>query len=102
MVPSTRKEIRLPALSPLTYEVKNISNEKMGRGIEFEFTQMYSAPPFTLKTLQTLADHFGTNEIDFDNSINKEGCETCDHGSEYGYTVQIYKITKNDPFGGTK
>jgi len=44
--------------------------------------------------LKELSDYFGTDEIDID-SYGQGGCDTCDYGSDYGHTVQIYNPTKN-------
>lgn len=74
-----------------------ISIVKMGQKIEIDMTQMYGPPPITFAMLKQLSDYFGTEQIDVDNScIEKEGCETCDYGSEYGHSIQILNATRNN------
>lgn len=63
-------------------------------GFSFKYGRMYSAPELSFKTLKQLSDHFGTEEIDVDN-YSQGGCDTCDYGSDYGHTIQIYNPTKN-------
>lgn len=67
--------------------------------VEITYTRMYEAPELSFKTLKTLSDHFGTEQIDVDSSINSTGCPTCDYGSAYGHYIQIYQITRNMPEG---
>ena len=79
------------------YEVRKIEKKGFGKAIELKFADS-SAPTFSLKNLLEIADFFGTQDIDFDNSIQSEGCPTCGAGSEFGYELQIYRITKHYPF----
>jgi hypothetical protein len=67
---------------------------KISRGFEIEYGSMYSAPELGLKTLIALSEIFGTKAIDVDN-YGTSGCDTCDYGSDYGHTIQIYEPTKN-------
>lgn len=50
--------------------------------------QMYEPPPLNLGILLDLAEFFGTKNID-DDRFSHGGCETCDYGSEYGFTLRI-------------
>jgi hypothetical protein len=79
-------------------EVERCRRSDLGDGITFELTQMYNAPDISYKEMKKVADYFGTVEMDFQQDISDPGCDTCDWGSRYGYTVYIYKITKNNPF----
>ena len=45
---------------------------------------------------RNLLDYFGATDITRNyESINWDGCETCDYGSEYGHDVRIVHPTKN-------
>lgn len=50
---------------------------------------MYAAPSPTLAVLRQLADFFGTDNINDDDHFSNGGCETCDYGSSYGYTLTV-------------
>ncbi len=63
--------------------------------ISFDYVAMYSAPPFSYALLRKWVEFFGTEEIDTSDGISRGGCESCDYGSEYGFTVKIHKPTKN-------
>jgi uncharacterized protein (TIGR02996 family) len=56
--------------------------------------KMYDAPAITLGLLQKLGNLFGTTQIDVDDYA-QGGCESCDWGSDYGHTIQVYEPTKN-------
>jgi hypothetical protein len=58
-----------------------------------EYGCMGAAPKLNLSRLIKLSLLFGTEEIDVDDYA-KEGCETCDYGSDYGHEIQIYSATK--------
>ena len=75
------------------FEVKKIQD-----GFSFEWTSMYSAPELTFKQMKEISDYFGTEEINFDNTISLSGCETCDYGSKYGFEIEVFHPTKNNPF----
>lgn len=66
-----------------------ISASRINNGYELTIGQEYNAPACGFKQLKQLAEMFGTDEIDVDNYAHS-GCETCDYGSEYGHTIQIY------------
>lgn len=50
---------------------------------------MYEAPSPNLNVLTQLAEFFGTKNINDDDHFSNGGCETCDYGSSYGYTLTI-------------
>jgi uncharacterized protein (TIGR02996 family) len=56
--------------------------------------KMYDAPGVTFDLLKALSDLFGTTHIDVDDYA-EGGCETCDWGSDYGHTIQVYEPTRN-------
>ena len=68
---------------PSTVEVSAIYNR-----VEITLESMYSAPSLTYYHLKALADYFETDNIN-DDRFSEEGCETCDYGSSYGFTLNI-------------
>jgi hypothetical protein len=50
---------------------------------------MYEAPSPNLKVMQELSKFFDTTNINDDDEFSEQGCETCDYGSKYGYTLSI-------------
>lgn len=91
-------EINIPGFYKCHW--RTCEHPKLGKGIELAVTAMYRAPNLGLEKLTALANYFGTIQIDIDNdSIDSPGCETCDYGSCYGHTIQVYRITKNHPEG---
>jgi hypothetical protein len=66
--------------------------------VEIEITCMYEAPSPTLPALVKLADFFGTMNINDAAAFANGGCETCDYGSSYGYTLVVRPQTASDPF----
>lgn len=65
-----------------------------GQYIEIEYGAMYERPQLDFAKLVRLSEIFGTQKIDVDDYSNY-GCESCDYGSDYGHTIQIYEPTKN-------
>jgi hypothetical protein len=57
--------------------------------VEITLNCMYAAPSPTLAVLRQLAEFFGTENINDDDHFANEGCETCDYGSSYGYTLTV-------------
>lgn len=57
--------------------------------IQIKIECMYGAPTFNLPLLMELAEFFGTKNINDDDSFALSGCETCDYGSSYGFTLTI-------------
>jgi hypothetical protein len=78
------------------WKVEACNHYKLGQGFEIDFTEQYTAPELSLKNMTEVAEYFGTLDIDFDH-VSEGGCETCDYGSRYGYTIQVYNATKNVP-----
>lgn len=55
-----------------------------------EIYQMYDKMvELPTMVLMELIQYFGTKKIKVVDEIDMSGCETCDHGSEYGYTLEI-------------
>lgn len=64
--------------------LKNLENI-----VEIKLECMYEAPCLNLEVLRQLADFFETDNINDDDKFSYGGCETCDYGSSYGYTLSI-------------
>lgn len=58
----------------------------------FEVTAMYDKPfKASFKALKEFSSLFNTDNIDVYEDISYSGCETCDHGSSYGYAIRVWK-----------
>lgn len=57
--------------------------------VEIELTAMYEPPGCSFSQLKALSEFFGTEDIRDTGSIRDGGCETCDYGSKYGFTLRI-------------
>lgn len=56
---------------------------------KLDIVRMYEAPGLTFSQLKAIAEFFGTENINDDARFSRGGCETCDYGSEYGFTLTI-------------
>jgi len=72
-------------------EVKENTSER----VRVTISCMYEAPSPTLDVLMQLAAFFGTKNINDDNRFASIGCETCDYGSSYGYTLIVRPESSN-------
>lgn len=63
--------------------------------VDIVCSREYSAPKLTFKHLNELARFFDTMNIETDSEFVKGGCETCDFGSSYGFTLHV---SPGDPF----
>lgn len=93
------------------YLASKITHPKLGDGIEIDMTKSYwpyivdsegncksSNGVINFEFLSYLSQMFGTIDVDV-NSIQEEGgCPTCAFGDRKGFEIQIYTITKNNPF----
>ena len=57
--------------------------------VQITLSKMYSSPQLNLKVLRQLADFFETENINDDERFAEGGCETCDYGSSYGFTLSV-------------
>ncbi len=62
--------------------------KKVPEGWNITASDMYEAPSLSLKQLLSLAEFFGTKSIE-DERFSSGGCETCDYGSCYGFTLEV-------------
>ena len=91
MIERTQEEVQkfLEALWPdkaycdTTREAKKVPN-----GWNITASDMYEAPGLSLKQLMSLAVFFGTQNIT-DERFASCGCESCDYGSCYGFTLEV-------------
>lgn len=76
-----------------TFDIRIIKNT--GHELLFEATHMYdwssefNAPNFS--HLKQFSEIFNTDNIDVYDEIRRGGCETCDHGSEYGFALRVWE-----------
>jgi hypothetical protein len=57
--------------------------------IDIQMSSMYDPPCLSFALLMAMADFFGTRNINDDDRYSSSGCETCDYGSDYGFTLTI-------------
>jgi hypothetical protein len=69
----------------LNIEVRKYSPNE----VHITLSCMYSPPGLTFKHLKALSEYFETDNIVDDEGFSSSGCETCDYGSKYGYTLTI-------------
>ena len=60
-----------------------------------EFSAMYESPKLNFPLLMKLADFLGTKNINDGDRFANGGCETCDYGSSYGFTLIARKEGEN-------
>jgi len=63
--------------------------ENSPRRIRVRVSRMYGPPGLTFAILMALSEAFGTKQIDANDTFSDSGCETCDCGSSYGFTLDI-------------
>jgi hypothetical protein len=52
-------------------------------------SSMYHAPGMSFSMLSDLSEFMGTKKIDDEDHFSWSGCETCDYGSKYGFTLVV-------------
>ena len=57
--------------------------------ILIKMSSMYDAPDLNFDRLMQLSKFMGTENINDDDRFGYGGCETCDWGSKYGYTLTV-------------
>jgi hypothetical protein len=81
-------------LDHASFEIKFDQRKKGEVSLHIVYGAMYDRPTLGFAQLKALSELFGTDEIDVDD-YSYGGCESCDYGSDYGHTIQIYNPTKN-------
>ncbi len=57
--------------------------------VDIKLSSMYESPSLNLGLLMELAEFFGTKNINDDDRFSNGGCDTCDYGSSYGFTLTV-------------
>ena len=57
--------------------------------VRIKMSSMYQAASLSFAHLKKLSNFFGTDNINDEDKFAREGCETCDYGSSYGFTLVI-------------
>lgn len=57
--------------------------------VDIEVTSEYQPPGLSLPQVEALRASINCKTI-HDTSVSQSGCETCDYGSRYGYTLSCY------------
>lgn len=70
---------------------------KDGSYVDITLSKMYDRPTCSFAQMTALSQFFGTTSIEQVNDWSHGGCETCDYGSDYGFTLRISKPKPNDP-----
>lgn len=68
--------------------------DKTSYGFQITYGKQYTPPALDLNVLLCLSELFGTKKIDVDH-YSEKGCPTCDHGSDYGHTLQVYNPSRS-------
>ena len=63
--------------------------------VEITVEDMYEAPTLNYSILHKIAKFFDTMYVSDEENFGGGGCETCDYGSRYGFTLTI---RPGDPF----
>ncbi len=88
--------LKIPHVSEEDYDAKLTKRDDTS--FTFQYATMYDCPPLSYAILRDWVEFFGTEEIDTSDTIDNNGCETCDYGSKYGFNVIIANATRNNPF----
>lgn len=59
---------------------------------EIKLSNMYSPPGLKFEYLSKLSKFFDTDKIGDEDHFNEEGCDSCDYGSSYGFTLMIHPM----------
>lgn len=57
--------------------------------VQVKLACMYEPPAFNIQVIMKVAEFFGTTNINDADKFEWGGCETCDYGSQYGFTLDI-------------
>lgn len=70
--------------------------DRYGGGFNLKIAQMYNCPIHdrysgnVLKFFDAVQAACDAKNIELGHDIAQSGCETCDHGSEYGWCLQVW------------
>jgi hypothetical protein len=57
--------------------------------IKITVSSMYSPPGLNFNIFSQLSEFFKTRNINDDDRFSDRGCDTCDYGSCYGFTLTV-------------
>ena len=57
--------------------------------VDITLSCMYESPGLTFAQLKALSEFFETENLNDIDNFAYGGCETCDYGSKYGFTLTI-------------
>ena len=57
--------------------------------VDITLSSMYSPPGLSFANLKALSEFFETDNINDADGFASPGCDTCDYGSSYGFTLVI-------------
>lgn len=66
---------------------------RKGDEVRIHAERMYEYLPLTFATLTALSELLGTRDIDDVSRYHSDGCETCDYGSCYEWTLVAKNVT---------
>jgi len=90
-----RKKIKITPISDASeFDVCNCGDGDLS----FEWIDSYSAPDLSFKIMTEIVNFFDADDLKTEQDIHNSGCETCDYGSSYGYSVRVVNAKKNNPF----
>lgn len=75
-------------------DVAPIQIKREGGDIFLRIANMYEPPGLTFEIMEELSKFFDTEHINDDERFSSGGCESCDYGSEHGFTLTIRGATK--------
>lgn len=75
-------------------DVDNIEVDTYGEGVHISLSSQYDPPEFSFSILKKVSKFFETDNIDSENDIRQRGCDSCDYGSRYGFTLIIKPMEK--------
>lgn len=65
----------------------------VGDGVNLEYNKT-SCVAITMSLLKEISKFYGTDEINIDNWGKSNGCETCDYGATYHFTINVRSATR--------
>lgn len=90
----TEKAMKIWTRDSYPYSPDNVTARvtKYGKevAVEIDISREYQSPEIKFSDLLALSQYFGgTERIGEVNDWAQSGCETCDYGSSYGFTVRV-------------
>ncbi len=89
MIKRTKKEILAKVKSLWDKDSTEVSVIVSEEGVHILLSSMYDPPGLNIQNILVLTKFFGTTNINDEDHFSNQGCETCDYGSEYGFTLVV-------------